>query len=143
MRNTILTAAAAFVIGGATTGALLTQAQPLRPEATMLPAPEPGGPHAMMEGPMHGGAWMHHPPHMWEPGTFGLFYRQADRQLTPADVQKIAEAFLLWHGNRTWKVADVAAGPDGKIAFTYAAQDGTPIAKFTIDPHSGRWARAG
>ena len=41
--------------------------------------------------------------------TFALIYRQQDRQLGPPDVQKIAEAFLLWNGNHSWKVIDVAA----------------------------------
>ena len=40
--------------------------------------------------------------------TFALVYRQEDRKLTPPDVQKIAEAFLLWNGNHSWKVVDVA-----------------------------------
>ena len=49
--------------------------------------------------------------------NFALVYRQADRQLAPADVQKIAEAFLLWNGNHTWKVTDVAATDAGPIGF--------------------------
>lgn len=147
MRNSILAAATAFVIGGATTGAIMSQAQPVRPpEATMMPSgPGSEGSPGMMNGPMmgrmHPPAWMHGPH--GHPRTFGLFYRQTDRQLTTADVQKIAEAFLLWHGNHSWKVTDVAAAPDGRIAFTYAAGDGTPIAKFAIDPHSGHWSRIG
>ena len=61
--------------------------------------------------------------------------------MTPADVQKIAEAFLLWNGNHTWKVIDVAPTPDGAIGFSLATQDGSVIAKFTMDPHSGRIRR--
>jgi len=47
------------------------------------------------------------------PGDFALIYREPDRQLAPADVQKIAEGFLLWNGNHSWKVTNVAATPDG------------------------------
>ena len=45
--------------------------------------------------------------------NFALVYPQEDRKLTPPDVQKIAEAFLLWHGNHTWKVVEVAPAADG------------------------------
>ena len=48
-------------------------------------------------------------PSIRSPGTFALIYRQQDRKLTPPDVQKIAEAFLLWHGNHTWKVVERGA----------------------------------
>ena len=50
-----------------------------------------------MMGRMHG----HHADRPFDPRAFGLVYRQADRRLTPPDVQKIAEAFLLWNGNHT------------------------------------------
>jgi hypothetical protein len=144
MRRTILAAAAAFVIGGATTGAVLSQAQPApppAPEADGAPSPE----HHWM------GAWGHHPGQeghrWWHHGagmrTFALIYRQSDRQLAPADVQKIAEAFLLWNGNHTWKVTDVAATPEGPIAFNLASPDGSVIAKFTMDPHTAKIARVG
>jgi len=65
------------------------------------------------------------------------------RNLTPPDVQKIAEAFLLWNGNHAWKVVDVAATPDGAIGFGLATQEGSLIARFTMDPHSGRVTRVG
>ena len=45
---------------------------------------------------------------------------RGDRKLTPPDVQKIAEAFLLWNGNHSWKVIDVAPAPDGTIGFALA-----------------------
>jgi hypothetical protein len=77
------------------------------------------------------------------PGTFALVYRHEDRQLAPPDVQKIAEAFLLWNGNHTWKVVNVAAAADGSIGFSLATQEGSVIASFTMDPHSGRVTRTG
>lgn len=77
------------------------------------------------------------------PGTFALVYRHDDRQLTPPDVQKIAEGFLLWNGNHTWKVVNAAATPDGAIGFSLATQEGSVIASFTMDPHTGRVSRTG
>lgn len=142
MRQTLLTAATAFVIGGVTIGSLISYAQPAPPTGPG-PGPEMAGPGWHHGGPME---WMQH----WRegrgpiaPGTFALVYRQADRNLTPPDVQKIAEAFLLWHGNHTWKVVDVAAASDGAIGFGLATQEGSVIARFTIDPHSGRVTRVG
>jgi hypothetical protein len=75
--------------------------------------------------------------------TFALIYRQEDRNLVPADVQKIAEAFLLWHGNHTWKVSNVAATADGPIGFSLTTPDGSVVAKFTMDSHTGRIQRVG
>lgn len=142
MRQTILAATAAFVIGGIATGAVLSQAQP---------APQPP---QQLEGsaPDHhwAGGWGHHRGPRGEawrrqdgPRPFALVYRQRDRQLTPADVQKIAEGFLLWNGNHTWKVANVAATQDGAIAFSLTTQEGSVIAQFTMDPHSGHIRRVG
>lgn len=146
MRKTLLAAAAAFVIGGATVGSLISYAQPAPPPG---PGPGPGldGPGRQHPGPMGGPmAWMHR----WHghrgpigPGTFALVFRQEDRNLSPPDVQQIAEAFLLWHGNHTWKVTDVAAGPNGAIQFSLATQEGSVIARFTMDPHTGRVTRVG
>jgi hypothetical protein len=76
-------------------------------------------------------------------GTFTLVFPQADRNLTPPDVQKIVEGFLLWRGNHTWKVIDVAPASDGAIGFALATPDGSVIARFTMDPHSGRLSRLG
>lgn len=142
MRKTLLAAATAFVIGGATVGSLISYAQP---------APPPPGPgaHPGMEGPWHGHGpmdWMrwrewreHHGP--IAPGTFALVYPHKDRNLSPADVQTIAQAFLLWHGNHTWKVTDVAPTADGAIGFALATQEGSVIAHFTMDPHTGHVTR--
>jgi hypothetical protein len=135
MRKTILTALTALAIGGAGTGVLIAQAQP---------APPPPG----ADGPASS-HWMHH-GHEWQGRgdmmhrlrTFALVYPQQDRKLTPPDVQKIAEAFLLWHGNHDWKVIDVAPTPDGPIGFALATQDGSVIARFTMDPHTGRVERS-
>ena len=142
MRNTLLAAAAAFVIGGATVGSLISYAQPAPPPG---PGPAMDGPerHQPGAGPM---GWMHrwgghHRP--IAPGTFALVFRQKDRNLSAQDVQKVVEGFLLWRGNHTWKVIDVAPASDGAIGFSLATQEGSVIAKFTMDPHSGRVTRVG
>jgi hypothetical protein len=142
MRKTILAAVAVFVIGGTGAGVLIADAQPAPPQVTQDAAPPPARPHWM--------GWMR-----WQQaramrdrrpvgtGPFALVYRQQDRQLAPADVQKIAEGFLLWNGNHSWKVVEVASAPDGSIGFALATQDGSVIARFAMDPHSGRVTRAG
>ena len=140
MRKTLLAAAAAFVIGGVSAGSLISYAQPAPP-----PGP-PGGPGMPHPGWHHPGpwGWMHH----WRgehgpiaPGTFALVFRHRDRNLSPSDVQTIAQAFLLWHGNHTWKVVNVAPAPGGAIGFSLATQTGSVIASFTMDPHTGHVTR--
>jgi hypothetical protein len=139
MRKTILTTLAVLAIGGAATGILIAQAQP---------APPPGSDDPPWRQHMMG--WMMHRGQDWQGEgmmrrlrTFALVYPQDDRKLTPPDVQKIAEAFLLWHGNHTWKVVEVAPAADGTIGFALATQEGSVIARFTMDPHSGRVTRTG
>ena len=144
MRQTLLAAATAFVIGAASVGALVSHAQPA--------PPPPGGPDDSRPD-MHRPGWMEgrHRMHegmreghgLMDRQTLALVYRQADRNLTPPDVQKIAEAFLLWSGNHTWKVVNVAAAPDGSIGFSLATQEGSVIAQFTMNPHTGRVTRTG
>ena len=140
MRKMLLAATAAASIVGFATGCLLTQAgaQPAPPQVAGDP-PAPGG---WRMGPHPGGpGWQRPGMHrMW---TFALLYHVDDRQLTAPEVQKIAEAFLLWNGNRTWKVTEVAAGPDGKIGFAFATADGSVIARFTMDSKTGRVTRTG
>ena len=138
MHKTILAAATAFVIGGVATGAVLSQAQPAPPAVQLDGAPPPP-PHAWMGWGHH-----HHPgPDGGMLRAFALVYRQSDRQLAPADVQKIAEAFLLWNGNHTWKVTDVVATGPGPIGFSLTTAEGSVVAKFTMDPHTGKVERAG
>ena len=134
MRQTLLAAAAAFVIGGIATGAALSQAQPAPPVQTdgTPPPPGMGWAHHMREGMMHHRPFNRH--------AFALIYRQKDRQLAPADVQKIVEGFLLWNGNHTWKVINVK--PEGDvIGFDLATPENSVIAHFTMDPKTGRPAR--
>ena len=137
MRKTILAALAALTIGGVTTGVLIAQAQPAPPPPGAN-GPAPPGPMGLM-GPGHG--WQRHGGMMQRLRTFALVYPQQDRKLTPPDVQKIAEAFLLWRGNHDWKVINVAPTAEGPIGFALATQDGAVIARFTMDPHTARIER--
>ena len=50
---------------------------------------------------------------------------------------------LPWNGNHTWKVSNVAATSDGPIGFSMTTPEGSVVAKFTMDPHTGKIARAG
>jgi hypothetical protein len=136
MRKTILAAVAALAIGGAATGIMMANAQPAPPP----PGAEAGPPWM---GWMHRGHERRHGEAMQRFRTFALVYPQEDRKLTPPDVQKIAEAFLLWRGNHAWKVVEVAPTADGSIGFALADQEGSVIARFTMDPHSGRVTRTG
>ncbi len=133
MRKSVLGMLAALSLAGAAT------------TAYAQPAPPPG-PGAASPPPAHREPWMR--PGQWRermimhrpfmPGTFALFYRQTDKQLTTADVGTIAQAILLWHGNHTWKVSGVSAGPDGTLQWAYTAPDGTVIARFDMDPTRAR-----
>jgi hypothetical protein len=137
MPQTLLAAATAFVVGGIATGAVLSQAQPASAPAQQVDGAMPPAGHWMH---WRHGAWHERP---FQPGAFALIHRQADRQLAPADVRKIAEAFLLWNGNHTWKVTDVAAAADGPVGFSLATPEGSVVAKFTMDPHTGKISRIG
>jgi hypothetical protein len=158
MRKLIL-AGAALVAIGVTAGGIAVNAagapQPMDDDAMVLaqagpppgvgpgmppPPPPPGMPGRPGPGGMQG---MWHRPMWHRAAMFGLFFHPDDKQLTPADVQKIAEGFLLWQGNRDWKVTQVTAGPDGKIGFAFATSDGGVVARFTMDSKTGRLARVG
>ncbi|MDE2516559.1 MAG: hypothetical protein KGL12_11075 [Rhodospirillales bacterium] len=143
MKKPALIALAAATAIGVGSAGLVVRANAEPPPPPPAGAPHPGGPH-WGPGMMHP-HWMHHHGMrpMFEPGTFALLFHPADRQLTTADVQKIAEGFLAWNGNHSWKVVDVKADGDREIGFSFAASDGTVIAKFDIDRHSGRIKRIG
>jgi hypothetical protein len=72
---------------------------------------------------------------------WGLFYPQADKQLTTADVQILAEGILLRHGNHTWKVGNVVQNQDDTISFAFTSSGGDVIARFAMDIHTGRLRR--
>lgn len=152
MNKTIVAAVAAFVLGSITTGAFLAESQPAGPPGGL------GGPPAADDGPMRHGpmgpgwgmgpgggplaGWMRERQarRMELMRTFALIHRAEDRKLTPPDVQNIAEGFLLWNGNHSWKVLN--AKPEGDvIGFDLATGDGSVIAHFTMDPKTAHLAR--
>jgi hypothetical protein len=135
MGKTVLAALAGLAISGTAAGIVVARAQPAPP------APDAGGPPQHGMGWMHRGDWQQRGGMMQRLRAFALVYPQKDRKLSPPDVQKIAEAFLLWHGNHDWKVINVAPTPDGPIGFALATQDGSVIARFTMDPHSAKVER--
>ena len=148
-------AAMTMLTGFAAVGPCLPAlAQPAPPPPAGTPADDGGaaGPrerwHSAPDGPrppMMGQMGPMHRMHerMIDPSLFALMYHPADRKLTPPDVQKIAEAILLWFGNHTWKVTEVGAAADGKIKFAYATADGSVVARFTMDSRTGKVVRTG
>jgi hypothetical protein len=116
------------------------------PDGAMPGASRPRGPDAMgwagrpdMHPDMQGAMWRMHQMEQ----TWGLFFNQRDKNLSDGDVQVLAAAILLVHGNHDWKVIDVADAADGQATFAYATADGSLIARFEIDRHSGRIMRIG
>jgi hypothetical protein len=108
------------------------------------PPPPPAGPMGWgprddMRPEMRGAMWRMHQMER----TWGLFFNHRDKNLSNSDVQVLAEAILLVHGNHDWKVADVADAADGQATFAYATADGSVIARFSIDRHTGRITRIG
>jgi hypothetical protein len=119
------------------------------PDADQPAPPPPGGPmgHMMRPGPM---GWDPHPGMhgMWHrmrhmEQTWGLFFNQKDKNLSDTDVQTLAQAVLLIHGNHSWKVAQVADAADGAVTFAYATAEGSIVARFSVDRHTGRMTRIG
>lgn len=89
------------------------------------------------------GGMSHIRRHMAVARNWGLFAWQPDKKLTEADVQTLAQALLLRHGNHTWKVTDVAQNQDGTASFAFATQSGDVIARFTMNERTGRLHRVG
>jgi hypothetical protein len=159
MQKPIAIAVAAFLTGAVSTGVIVAQAQQAPADGAGGP---PGheraagrhwsergdrmdraGPHGMMmpggmmAGPMGQEGW-HHRMEMMR--AMALVPAAEDRKLSPADVTKIAEGFLLWKGNHSWKVLNAAVEAD-QIGFDLATKDGSVIAHFTMDPKTGALKR--
>jgi len=136
MGKLITVAIVGFVLGGSATGVFLARAQPAAPSPDGWMT---GGPGMGPWGDRMGERAEHHRERM---RRFALVYRAEDRKLTPPDVQKIAEAFLLWNGNHTWKVINVAAEGD-VIGFDLVTPEGSVIARYTMDPKAAHVTRRG
>ncbi|MBV8094588.1 MAG: hypothetical protein JOY71_16055 [Acetobacteraceae bacterium] len=145
MRKFIVPAVIILAIGGSATQILarLANAQARPSPIRIIERPH--------EGQTWGQGWMRSKDHEWaalaqwrNAPTWSLFAQTDDKQLTVSDVQKIAEALLLWHGNHTWKVINVAANPnDNSVNFAFGAADGTLIAQFAMNTKTGRLHRIG
>jgi hypothetical protein len=117
-----------------------------QPEGVMGAMPRPPGQDGMgwagrpdMSPDRRAAMWrMHRMEQSW-----GLFFDQRDKNLSDGDVQVLAKAILLLHGNHDWKVVDVADAADGEATFAYATAEGSVIARFEIDRHNGRITRIG
>lgn len=98
-----------------------------------------GEPHRWMDEEGEGarrGAFMRHIK------TWSLFGHRGDLALSPSDVQTIAEAILLRHGEHKWKVGDVTPNADHTVSFAFVTEHGDVIARFTMDTMTGRITRA-
>lgn len=139
MRKTIILALA---VSGVLAGGVAIWAPGASAQAAP-PAPPPpaedamrGGPMEHRDGMMRGGI-MQHGGWMRRMRQFALVYPARDKALSGADVQTIAEAFLLINGNHTWKITEVQEQPD-VVMFAVATPDGTAIAHFSMDRHTAR-----
>ena len=134
MRKTIMLALAAASVAGAGLGLAPmpadAQGAPPPPAPGMEGRPGMGRPMmgGMPHGPMEREGWRHMGGGMMHRmRAFSLIYPAPDRALSGPDVQKIAEAFLLFNGNHSWKVTEVTEEPN-RVLFALATPDGTAIA---------------
>jgi len=134
--------AGAIGSAGAVVGLLNARAQQFSNATSvseMFPSDEsaatgaPIGPH-QMKGWSHAGAEGTDP--------LALVYDAPDKQLTVADVQKIAEAFLLWRGNHFWRVSNLAMDGD-RVVFSVVTAQNAVVASFAINRHTGVLLRTG
>jgi hypothetical protein len=142
-------------LAAATTAAIGTAAAVAQPAPPGAPGPEaaqpqgPGGPGGPGGPPPwarfgHGGPrgdMMRGPMGPRGPLT-GLVMRREDKAITAPEALKIAEGFLLWMGERDWKVANAVEKPEA-IEFELQTRDGSRIASFAMDRKTGRVQRVG
>jgi hypothetical protein len=86
-------------------------------------------------------AEQHRHLHLASARNWGLLSPQTDKKLSTADVQTLADAILLRHGNHTWKVANVVQNQDDTVSFAFATQSGEVIAQFAMNTHTGHVRR--
>jgi hypothetical protein len=124
------------------------------PGAGMGPGPG-GGPGMMMErgdGPR--GPWAERRGERGERGErgwqrhrggpfAGFFINRDNKNLSNDDVKKIAEAGLLWFGERNWRIGDVTDAGSRTARFTLTTDNGGVIATFEMDRNTGRVRRVG
>jgi hypothetical protein len=106
----------------------------------------PRGPWAQRGGAMRGEwgerGWQRGQHHRG--GPFGGFFINRDnKNLTNDEVRKIAEAGLLWFGERNWRIGEVADSGSRTARFTLTTENGGVIATFEMDRDTGRVRRVG
>jgi hypothetical protein len=70
----------------------------------------------------------------------GLVMRREDKAITGPEAAKIAEGFLLFMGERDWKIANPVETAT-TVEFTLTTKEGSAIAKFAMDRKTGRVQR--
>ncbi len=151
MRWGIVLLAGLLGVSASVVGLLSARAQQFSPAlAGAMPpaprdeaAPESAAPDAApdLDGAHRMQGWRRAAPPAWR-DTFGLVFTPADRALSQADVQKVAEAWLLWHGNHAWHVTALSSDAD-RVNFAIATPDNAVIATFAMNRHTGTLARTG
>ncbi len=141
MRWTVLVVAGMVGLCGTVVGLLDARAQQFSANDTPDSTPDTAAPAG--EGAHHMLGWDHHSP---APGNWralaGLLPTAPDRQLTAADVQTIAQAYLLWHGNHDWRVTNLATDGD-RVTFAITTAQNAVVATFAMDRHTGALIRTG
>ncbi|MDW8444701.1 MAG: hypothetical protein RML45_10720 [Acetobacteraceae bacterium] len=103
------------------------------------PGPRWDGQGPRWDGPR--GAWQREPH---RGGLLrGFFINRDNKNLSDEEVRKIAEAALLWLGERNWRIGEVKAlgAREAEIAVTTA--EGGVIARFVMHRDTGRVRRIG
>ncbi len=84
----------------------------------------------------------HHMGGQHRRGPFaGFFINRDNKNLTNDDVRKIAEAGLLWFGERNWRIGEVKDAGSRTAEFALTTENGGVIARFTMDRDTGRIRR--
>jgi hypothetical protein len=150
MSRTLRLTAVAAILGGTLIAAIHAPAlgQPAAPPgAAEAPAPGRDGPPPWARGRGGPGGHEHGGPRWGMPGMGGpagrLFAFRQDKALTPDEVRRIAEGFLLYLGEREWRVVDVAEGPDNTVTFGVAPREGVAFMRFAMDRRTGQVRRIG
>lgn len=109
------------------------------------PGPRWDGQGPQWDGPRGGwGRGPHRADAKGERGLLrGFFINRDNKNLSDEEVRKIAEAALLWLGERNWRIGEVKAlgAREAEIAVTTA--EGGVIARFVMHRDTGRVRRIG
>lgn len=73
----------------------------------------------------------------------GFFINRDNKNLSDEEVRKIAEAALLWFGERGWRIGEVKALGEREAEIAVTTADGGVIARFAMHRDTGRVRRIG